>query len=119
MYRKKMTLFLFLFFFCLIVFLIVPLIISMSYGNTPILNRNYLFTRDIIVSNNPKLKDSGISMLNYDIYTWNEIKTYIINKQITFLHVLRDIVVVIATAILAVLLDRLIARLFPRYWQRK
>lgn len=119
MYRNKKPLFLFLLFVCLIIFFIAPLIISISYGNTPILNRNFLFSRSIIVSNDPELKDSWISSLNYSIYSWDEIETYIINKQMSFFHIFRDIVVVTATATLAVLLDRLFGRRFPRFPKRK
>lgn len=117
MYRKKNTLFLFLFFGCLIVFFIVPLVVSIYYGNTPLINKkNYLFSRNIIVSNDLKLNDSWISAMNYKIYTWREIESYIINKQMTFYRILRNIVALITTAILAILFDRLFG---PRYWKRK
>lgn len=107
MYRKKKPLFLFLLFSAIIVFFIIPLVISIYYGNPPFINnKNYLFSRNIIVSNDPKLNDSWISVINYDIYTWREIETYIINKQITFYRIFRNITVLIATAILAIILDR-------------
>lgn len=59
-----------------------------------------MFSRNIIVSNDPKLNDSWISVINYDIYTWREIETYVINKQINFYRIFRNIAVLIAIGIL-------------------
>lgn len=53
--------------------------------------------------------------MNYDIYTWREIETYIINKQITFFRVFRNIIILIVTAVLSILLDRMLgSRFFGR-----
>ena len=117
MYRRKNTLFLFLLFCCIIVFFIVPLVVSIYYGNPPFINKTkYLFLRNIIISNDPDLSDSWISAMNYDIYTWREVETLIINKQMTFLRIFRNIVILVATALVAITLDRMFG---SRYFRRK
>jgi len=117
MYRRKNTLFLFLLFCCIIVFFIVPLVVSIYYGNPPFINKNkYLFLRNVIISNNSDLNDSWISAMNYNIYTWREIETLIINKQMTFFLIFRNIVILVATALIAITLDRMFG---SRYFRRK
>lgn len=117
--RRKNKSLLFLLLFCIMTFLIIPFIISVSYGNIPFYNNNYLSSYDILVSNDKKLNSSDISFLNYNTYTWTELKTYIINNQMTFSHIFRDIVVLIFIAIFAISLDRMFGRHFPKLLRRK
>ncbi|MDC3416766.1 hypothetical protein [Aquibacillus salsiterrae] len=91
---------------CFILVLIIPLIISITYGNIPFYNNDYLVNYDILVSNDKKLNESDISFINYNTYTWPEIKSYIIRNQMTYSHILRDMIILIAIAVLAIIIDR-------------
>ncbi|ASK61322.1 hypothetical protein CFK37_03595 [Virgibacillus phasianinus] len=120
MYQKKRSLIFFLLFVFLIIYLIIPLIVSTYYGNIPIFDKSYLFSRSIIVSDDPKLSENGtISFLNYGIYTWGEIKTYIIKKQMTYSHIFRDLVMLTMVAVLAILIDRIIGNRLPKFLRRR
>ncbi|WP_088051947.1 hypothetical protein [Virgibacillus dakarensis] len=101
------------------VFLVIPFIISVSYGNIPFLNNNSLFSYDIIVSNNQQLNNNNIPLLNYKTYTWSEVKSYIINKEMGFSHVFRDTVVLFLTAVIAIFIDRTFGRNLLNFLRRK
>lgn len=104
---------------CIIIFVVIPFVISIAYGNFPFFNNDYLSKYDIIITNDKKISDSNLSFINYNTYTWSEIKTYIIKKQMTYKHILRDITVLLITVIVAVCIDRTIGSNLPRPFRRK
>ncbi|WP_188453368.1 hypothetical protein [Virgibacillus oceani] len=102
-----------------LIFLVVPLVISVYYGNIPFLNNSRLFSYDVLVSNNQQLSDNINPLLNYRIYTWSEIKSYIISKEMRFSHIFRDTVVLFLTAVIAIYLDRTFGRNLSNFFRRK
>ncbi|WP_407270635.1 hypothetical protein [Radiobacillus sp. PE A8.2] len=88
--RKKFLIF---FLILLFIFVIIPLAISISYGNIPFYNDYYLDSYDVLVSNDKKLNQSEISFINYNTYTRDEIKQYIIRNEMSFFRVFRNTVV--------------------------
>lgn len=94
----------------LIVFGIIPLVISMTYGHIPFFDRASLESADILVTNNKHVDGGELSFLYNSIYTWEEITTYIIRREMTYYKVLRKIIVYIGVAVVAVIIDRTLIR---------
>jgi len=105
--RKVLIVLLFLLF---TIFIGIPLVISINYGNIPFYDNDALETTDIIVSNNKNISGSELSFINNNTYTWEEIEHYIIRKEMSFLRILRNIVIIIGVAVGAVVLDRIFLR---------
>ncbi|MDC3414806.1 hypothetical protein NC797_14125 [Aquibacillus sp. 3ASR75-11] len=118
--RRKNNL-LFLLLLLAIIFVGVPLIISVSYGNVPFYNNNYLSSYNVLVTTDES-KNNGettSSYLTYNTYTWSEIEQYVISNQMTFSHVFRDFVVLLSIAFLAIAVDRIIGKKLPKKIRRK
>ncbi|GAA5415286.1 hypothetical protein Pryu01_00310 [Paraliobacillus ryukyuensis] len=93
-----------------VIFILVPLGISIAYGNIPLFNSDYLENYDVLVSNDPNLSENELSFINNNTYTWSEIKSYILRNEMTFSKAFRNTVFVVGIAILSVILDRLLFR---------
>lgn len=93
-----------------ILFIGIPLGVSIYYGNIPFYNNDSLEANDILVSNDENIIGSELTFINNNTYTWAEIKEYVIRNQMTFSRVFRNIVILISVAIVAVIVDRLIFR---------
>lgn len=119
MRRKNRVLFILVIILFILIFLVIPLVVSVSYGNIPFLNKNRLFSSDVLVSNNQQMLKNNNMQIFIKTYTWSEIKRYIIRKQMTFSHVFRDTVVIVLTAVIAVFIDRIFGRGLPKYLRRK
>lgn len=118
MRRKNRGLFILVVILFILIFLVIPLVVSISYGNIPFLNKNRLFSSDILVSNNQQILNNNIPIF-IKTYTWSDIQIYIIRKQMTFSHVFRDTVVIVLVAVIAVFIDRIFARGLPKELRRK
>lgn len=95
------------------VFLVIPIIISVAYGNVPFFDKSPLYSSDVLVTNNLKLFENTNMPIFIKTYTWQEIKGYIIRKEVTFVRVFRNIIVLFLTAVIAVILDRMFGHLLP------
>src|SRR5699024_278791 len=95
------------------IFLVIPLIISVAYGNVPFFDRSPLYSSDVLVTNNQKLFESTNMPIFIKTYTWQEIQGYIVRKEVTFVRVFRNIVVLFLTAVIAIVLDRMFGHLLP------
>lgn len=93
------------------IFLVIPLIISVAYGNVPFFDRSPLYSSDVLVTNNQKLFESTNMPIFIKTYTWQEIQGYIVRKEVTFVRVFRNIVVLFLTAVIAIVLDRMFGHL--------
>lgn len=72
-----------------------------------------------LVTNNPKLLEKTNMPIFIKTYTWQEIKGYIIRKEITFARVFRNTVVLFLTAVISIVLDRMFGYQLPRYLRRR
>ena len=95
------------------IFLVIPLIISVAYGNVPFFDRSPLYSSDVLVTNNQKLFESTNMPIFIKTYTWQEIQGYIVRKEVTFVRVFRNIVVLFLTAVIAIVVDRRFGHLLP------
>lgn len=119
MRRKNRVLFILVVILFILIFLFIPLVVSIYYGNIPFLNKNRLFSSDILVSNNHQILKNNNIPIFIKTYTWSEIQIYIIRKQMTFSHVFRDTAVIVLVASIAVFIDRIFARGLPKKLRRK
>ena len=92
------------------IFIIIPLVISIWYGNIPFYNNNSLESLDILVSNDKNISESELSFITNNTYTWVEVKRYVIRSEVTFMRVFRNTVIICGVAIVAVLFDRIFLR---------
>lgn len=119
MRRENRVLFIFVVILFILIFLIIPLVVSAFYGNIPFLNKSRLFSSDVLVSNNQQALKNNNMLFFIKTYTWSEIERYIIRKQMNFSHVFRDTVVIVLTAVIAVFVDRIFGRSYPKYLRRR
>lgn len=106
--NKKMLIVLLLLLF--VVFIGIPLVISIAYGNIPFFSNNALESSDILVSNDVNISESELSFIKNNTYTWAEIKQYLHKKEMTYTRALRNTIILISVAILAVTIDRIFLR---------
>ncbi|MFB1049410.1 hypothetical protein [Paraliobacillus sp. JSM ZJ581] len=101
-----------LFFFVLlfVIFVAIPLTISIAYGNVPFFTNYNLENNDVFVSNDTTLTENELSFIKDNTYTWEEIKRYIIQKERTYIKILRNTTIIVAISILSILIDRVIFR---------
>lgn len=93
-----------------IIFIILPLFISMAYGNIPFYDQNSLESSDIFISDDSNLTDNELSFISNNTYTWAEIKRYIIRKEMTFTKVFRYTVIIVLIISGSIFIDRLFFR---------
>lgn len=93
-----------------VLFVGIPLGVSLYYGNIPFYNNDILEANDILVSNDENINESELTFIKNNTYTWEEIKAYVIRNRMTFSHVFRNTVILISVAIVAVMLDRFLFR---------
>ncbi|WP_112181074.1 hypothetical protein [Paraliobacillus zengyii] len=93
-----------------IIFVGIPLGVSLYYGNIPFYNNNSLESYDVLVSNDENINESELTFIKDNTYTWAEIKDYVIRNQMTFPRVFRNTVILICVAIVSVMLDRFLFR---------
>lgn len=96
-------------------FLFVPLVVSLLYGNIPFYRNNYLSNADqgrILynqqLSTQNQLKDNSNQIQNSFLpthYSASEARYYV-KKDMSFLHVLRDTFILFGVAILSIIVDR-------------
>ncbi|QDP39833.1 hypothetical protein [Radiobacillus deserti] len=113
--KKKVVLFLAV---VVIVFGMIPLSISLAYGNIPFYDNNNLEEYDVLVTNDEEKNESEITFLSDSTYTWGEIKTYVVHNEMSYWNVLRMVAAMVGVAFLAVVLDRLFVRTSRKTFRR-
>ncbi|CQR47545.1 hypothetical protein BN1058_01869 [Paraliobacillus sp. PM-2] len=108
--RRNNKPFAIIFILLFILFVIIPLTISIVYGNIPFYNNYNLENYDVLVSNDTNLTESDLSFIGNNAYTWSEIKSYIIRKERTYVKILRNTVFVVGIAIFSIIIDRIFFR---------
>lgn len=88
----------------------IPLVISISYGNIPFYNNSSIESSDIVVTTDKNIDKSELSFIENSTYTWAEVKRYVIRNEMTFTRVFRNTVVISGVAVAAVMIDRLFLR---------
>lgn len=96
-------------------FLFIPLLVSLLYGNIPFYRNNYLSNVDqgrILynqqLSTQSQLKDNSSQIQNRFLpthYSDSEARYYV-KKDMSFFHVLRDTFILFCVAILSIMVDR-------------
>lgn len=90
-----------------IIFVFIPLVVSISYGNVPFYNRFPLNSQDILVTNNKNLDQANqLSFLYNNTFSWDEVTRYVIRSRMTFFRVFRINLVITGIVILSIIADR-------------
>lgn len=110
MMRRNNKPILFILILIFILFVVIPLSISIAYGNIPFFTNYNLENNDVFVSNDPNLKESELSFIKNNTYTWSEIRLYILGQERTYTKMLRNTAIVVAIVVFFIIIDRMIFR---------